>query len=272
MTRLDSHVIAWHTIAAFVQAVSFGLLLGFYLDNSWGIRENSVKGQLSLTKVFAHEALLDIRTYDLFPILITIPAIAFVSHVAQILLIWLGDDDSWFKKDYLKGSNQIRWLEYAISATLQTWIIAQLAGSVNILINIVVAILGNIALQLFGYLHERANMNKFTILREDFKNIKLNWLWFILGFVLFALQWAWLMWSFFVAVDKADEAVPAFVTVVFFVTLGLFALFAVVMLMRSLGVSWFYPVDAYEIWYIVLSLVAKLAIDWIVFFGIAAAF
>ena len=270
--RLDSDIIAWHTIAAFVQLVSSVLLLAFYLSNAWDIRDNSVKGQLSNDKVFAHEA-KDVQTYDLFPILIAIPAIAFASHVIQILLIWFGGDDSWFRKDYLKGSNQIRWLEYAISATLQTWIIAQLAGSVNIWINISVAILGNIALQLTGYLHERANRDKFTILREYHKVAGIRyWLWFILGSVIFLAQWGWLMASFIIAVDKADEAVPAFVTVVFFVTFGLFALFAVVMLMRMLGVSWFYAVDTYEIWYIILSILAKLAIDWIIFFGVAAAF
>lgn len=272
MKALDEGVLISHVIAGFVHLVSFGVLLTFYLTNAWDLKSNSVKGQLSLTKIFAHEA-KDVQTYDLFPILIAIPAVAVLAHVIQIVLIATGSDDSMFKKDYLGGLNRIRWTEYIISAGMQTFIIAQLSGSVNLWITFAVAFLGNFILQTTGYFHERANRDNFPVLSQDHEPRTLNWWWFVVGCVVFLGQWSWLIISFYVTKANAEVAPPAFVEAVFWVTFALFALFGLLVLFRGFGWSWFYPVDRYEILFIIfLSPVAKLAIDWIIFGGIVAAF
>lgn len=261
----------WDVIAALVNLASFGTLLTFYLTNAWDIRSNTVRGKLSVNKIWAFQA-EDVQTYDLFPILIAVPAITFFDHSVQFLLNQLGTVDDWFFQDYMKGFNRIRWLFYAISASLMNWIILSLSGVVNVFLMILFAVVLNVLLQLCGYWFEEKNLENFSTLRKNHNYAYLNTTWFWVGCLIFVAQWTFAVVAFFVNVANSSATVPFFVYLVFWVIFACYAFFALIMAARATGCPLFYAPDAYEIAYKILSTTAKLAIDWIVFGGIVASF
>lgn len=280
-----------HYIAGGIQALSALVMILLVQINAFGILDESNDGKISYgTQVWAHQE--GVKTYPAvvkYVLLILIPAVTAAFHLSQASPLSF--------KDYQNGLNRIRWLEYCITASLMTFLIANLSGLVNFWLLLVVAIIGNIALQSTGYMFERANRPKlvryfgekvekgheehktgFLWLREDFvENEKeVFWGWFIAGCFIFVAQWAVITTAFVVAVSKAgSDNVPWFVWSIFFSMFFFFLSFALVMLFRALAVKVctidFYEVSTYETAYIVLSLTSKLSLDWIVFIGIASA-
>ena len=149
-------------------------------------------------------------------------------------------------------SNPLRWTEYSITASLMTWIIAQLVGITNIFLLIAVAVIGNVVLQQMGALMETMNARR--------SKGRVHWAPTIIGWVIFAGQWAAILTYFIVS---ATQDPPAFVWVIVFALLGIYMVFGLVQLAHYAGwPRWLSSSYAVEIAYIVLSLTSKLVLTW----------
>jgi len=176
-------------------------------------------------------------------------------------------------------ANGVRWLEYSVTAGLMTFAIAQLAG-VRDLPTLLVLVLLNVVMQGLGYVHEAANTAQDTTGEARFR--RPFWYAYALAWVAFAATWLVIIWSFVLSVSSlgAGETLPWFVWVVFFTLLFFYAQFGLLMGLHSArdgccrvscgrrcGFSW-QSRRTNEIAYIVLSLSAKLALEWIVLGGL----
>lgn len=147
---------------------------------------------------------------------------------------------------FVKGYNPYRWIEYAITASLMTWVIMQVAGVTNVIALAVVGVVGNVILQFQGYLMDVFNPPNRT---------KTTWVPTLLGWLLFCGQWA-LIWAYFFALDTRSW-------VVYTVVIGCFlwfCLFGLVQLLHYNG-SWKDPYTV-ELAYMALSYTAKFYLNW----------
>lgn len=174
----------------------------------------------------------------------------------------------------VRGVNFIRWLEYSISASLVTWNVAVLSGVLEVGIVILVAVLGNIALQATGFLAEWQLSSAYQKLkprdRVKASGSVYRWLAFIAGAAIFAAQWVTIFVVFQETVEAASTPVPDFVFVLVWAIFGLYALFPAVFIV-------FYGPCAprakafYGISFIVLSFVSKAALDAVIIIGALSA-
>ena len=174
----------------------------------------------------------------------------------------------------INGVNKIRWIEYSISASFLTWNVVVLSGIVNVWAALVIAVLGNVVLQYTGYRTEKALSTAYS--KEKKKDRYLSafrdggkaWLWFIIGFLVFAAQWIPTIVVFYQSVEEAEEAsnvVPDFVFALIWIIFGLYLLFPLVFVffyLFSIGERTFYSIS-----FIVLSFVSKAALDAIIIIG-----
>ena len=160
------------------------------------------------------------------------------------------------------GWNWIRWTEYAITASLMTWTIAQLSGVTDLALLFVLVAL-NVAMQLFGGLgHELLN---FGWRRRGTADVR--WWAFGLGFVPFAAVWTVIFAAFIV--QAVDAAPPTFVWIIIFGMFAFFASFVVPILLHyTRWQNWLAATNAdYELAFIALSFVSKAALDWTLVIG-----
>lgn len=95
-----------------------------------------------------------IRPLGSFPIAATLlpfPAITALFHLAQAL-----DVGDFYQYALVYGVTPHRWIEYAITNSLMTWSLFALAGVGNVVL-LIIGVFLNVLMQLFGFLHERAN-------------------------------------------------------------------------------------------------------------------
>ena len=269
-------LVGWHVFAAVLHGGSFLALLILYFV----FGENALQGFLVRDTFDFDEKQIVLEKpykYDLALVLLPMPALTSLFHIIQAVLSRdslideYSKDSDWIEKlqdRYLsavkRGVNAVRWLEYSITAGLMTWIIAQLSGITNLYLVILLAAVGNVTLQCHGYMHERLFMDN----ELAYKNWN-NWIPFINGSVIFLGQWAILAAYFITNVDASGVSnVPWYVWVSFlglFFTFGLFPWVQICYARRWLGVkNWF----KYEWWFIFLSIVSKLLLDWTLFAGI----
>lgn len=166
---------------------------------------------------------------------------------------------------FAEGRNPYRWREYAITASLMTWVICQLSGITNIFLLIMIAVVANIALQFTGEWMERTNHDLFG-LRKRAKHI--DWVPTAVGWIIFLGQWSTILTYFFTAISsprpEGVEQVPVFV---YLIVIGLFFQFAVFGF--TLFIRFYYQCNsslnkAYnsEIMFILLSFTSKLFLTW----------
>lgn len=151
--------------------------------------------------------------YPLGALLPIFPALSSAHHS------YLGWGDESRLKDVLDTRvNASRWLEYSVSASVLTWVIAQLAGitEVELLTNLVLA---NVALQTTGYLVEQA------VARKDFESAYTVT---YAGWAVFLAQWFPILLRFFTVLE--DRAVPDSVYSIIFVLLFFYACFGIAQL------------------------------------------
>ena len=149
--------------------------------------------------------------------------------------------------------NVWRWSEYAISAGVMVWLIAQLTGITSAPL-LVVLILLNVALQFTGYLVERSPA---------------EWGFSLLGWVLMVALWVPLVWTFFdsLAASRAEgRVVPTAIYAIVWLQLSLFAAVGVVSLYFRQRTNVRDCVRR-ELSYAGLSLAAKALLTWLVVGG-----
>ena len=165
----------------------------------------------------------------------------------------------WYLRNVRRGINPARWWEYSISASVMVVLIALLTGISEI--TALVAIFGaNAGMILFGLVMEYVNVD-----RE-----KVDWRPFVYGCIVGAVPWIAIALQLGIAGSEADGEAPVFVYVIFATLFVLFNLFALNMWLqyRKIG-RWADPVFA-EKAYLWLSLIAKSALAWQVYFGALA--
>jgi hypothetical protein len=199
------------------------------------------------TGPFVSEQLFDVRFG---------PAIALFLGLAALdhLLMAAPRVNGWYERNLDRGINVARWLEYSASASVMIVLIALLTGIDGIYA--LIAIFGvNASMILFGLLMERVNPPGRDV----------DWLPFWLGCLAGAVPWI----AIAVAIvgSQADSgSVPGFVFGIFVSLFILFNCFAVNMALQYRGVGRWRDYRFGEAGYIGLSLVAKSALAWQVFF------
>ena len=275
----------WHLIATVFHIISFiGLVIAYNVVNKEGNKLGAILTSDLLTfndnttPPSKDVAVTTVNTgYDLFWVLFPMPLITATAHLVQFFLIIDGrrasssqiEPNFWeqwgisFIENFKHNMNVIRWLEYSITASLMTFILAQLCGITNIYLAILIGGFCNITLQWHGYYLEiLQNLDEKTTWWFN------RWSPMIGGFVIFAGQWLILFCYFFRTTIQNE--VRAFVYVSFW---GVFASFCFFPLLQVLYFNKLIFVKAgdwywYEWSFIMLSLVSKLFLDWSLFGGI----
>jgi len=172
------------------------------------------------------------------------------------LLVATGANRSYNRRIAI-GQNPYRWVEYSLSSTLMILLIVMLLGAYDV--GTLIAVAGaNVAMILFGWVMERIN-------RAGSGDV--DWAPFVFGSIVGLVPWAVAGTYFAGALGNADEAVPAWVWGVFFSVFALFNCFAVNQLLQYKGVGKWCRYVFGEGVYIALSLIAKTALMWQVYFG-----
>lgn len=196
--------------------------------------------------------LFDLRV-DLLVVLFL--ALAAVDHLS--VATWAR---GWYDRQVALGVNPARWAEYSISASVMVVLIGLLAGIDQI--TAVIAIFGvNAAMILFGLVMEQVNIGRAP---GD-----VNWTPFIFGCIAGAVPWIAIAAQLAISSSEGGEA-PAFVYVIFVTLFILFNTFALNMWLQYRGKGrWASAVHAERV-YLWLSLAAKSALAWQVYFGALA--
>lgn len=299
-TALFKSLSNWHIAAAVLHAVSFAAIaIAYSVNGENGFTpvlfvdllrydsdeppdpENTLSCDVSVsdTSSVSNKELFSWR-YNLATVLMFMPLITSGFHVIQAILCRALDAaTSPYLLSIKNGINWVRWLEYSITASLMTWILAQLSGITNIYVLFLVAVTGNVSLQWNGYLHELMfpfplplpckvpfhGGRNHTVCQTACSDF-FRWTPMMNGFVIFVGQWSVLMCYFFRTIQTGD--VPWFVWLSFVGMLVTFLLFPLVQLLATFRVitSW----KTYEVAFIILSLVSKFVLDWTLLFGTLA--
>jgi len=155
-----------------------------------------------------------------------------------------------------RGMNPYRWYEYSVSASLMIVVIGMLAGVWDL--GTLVALFGLVAvMNLCGLLMEQRNE-----LTEQ-----TDWTPFWVGVVAGIVPWVTIAVSFVGSVTASGGEFPEFVIYIYVSIFVFFNLFTLNMALQYLEVSRWRNYLCGERLYIVLSLVAKSALAWQVYFG-----
>jgi len=243
----------WNSAVATVHLSSFTALLVLSI-----VFYDSAK-QVRLWTDFGGVAVQPRGSYRLFYTLLPFPFITGIFHVA----IAAFDADNYSRSVLLRGTNRLRWLEYAITNGLISWSLAVLAGAGSLLFP-VVAVLCNFVMQFFGYLHEHFNYTAVNYKKGERKTRVYRSLWFIgIGFVPWIANWLVVLVYFF----ERTGAAPVNDWLAVIGSLVWSLAFVAPLLWRfyqpdSIAVNYYT-----ELAYILLSLSAKLWLDWVVTIG-----
>lgn len=181
----------------------------------------------------------------------------FVSAATHALLALPGINH-WYVKNLRRGINYARWFEYSISASIMIVAIAMLTGLYD-LSGLIMIFALNAAMIFFGLAMEVQNKGAAD---ED-----VNWTPFILGCVVGAVPWVVIGLYLFAPATRSIGDVPTFVYGIFGSLFVFFNVFAVNMWLQYKKVGPWRDYLFGERAYIVLSLTAKSALAWQVFFG-----
>lgn len=159
-----------------------------------------------------------------------------------------------YNRDLEKGINRFRWFEYALSSSVMIVLISTLFGIYDIA-SLVLIFAANFSMNMFGLVMEQLNSLK----------DKVNWGPFIWGSVAGIAPWAAIL-IYMLGNDNLDM-VPWFVWAIVITYFVAFNTFPINMILQYKKVGKWKDYIYGERVYIILSLVAKTALAWLVFFG-----
>jgi hypothetical protein len=188
------------------------------------------------------------------------PAVAIfllLSAVAHFSLSTFGY--RWYVRNLKNGMNPARFYEYALSSSWMIVLIGMLVGIWD---------LGSLIL-LFGI---NAMMNLFGIMMELHNQTtkKTNWTSFVFGSIAGIIPWIVIVMYFLGAISSAGAKPPAFVYAIIPTIFVFFNIFAVNMYLQYRKVGRWKNYLFGERMFIVLSLLAKTALAWQIWFGTLA--
>ncbi|MEX2032347.1 MAG: heliorhodopsin HeR [Dehalococcoidia bacterium] len=188
--------------------------------------------------------------FDL-PVGPAIAAFVFLSAAAHWLLVLPGVFE-WYTANLGRGRNYARWIEYSLSASIMIVLIAMLTGIGDIAA--LVALFGvNASMMFFGLLQERYE-------RPGDGSLLPFWLGCIAGAV------PWIAIGIYVVSPGIEATPPAFVYGIFVSLFIFFDVFALNMWLQYRRIGPWRDYLFGESAYILLSLTAKSALAWQVFF------
>ncbi len=178
----------------------------------------------------------------------------FISAIAHTIVSTVKYDQY---MDYLdRGMNPYRWYEYSVSASLMIVVIAMLAGIWDL--GTLVGLFGLVAvMNLAGLLMEQRNES----------TDELDWTPYWVGVIAGLIPWVVIAITFIGTVTASDGQFPTFVIYIYASIFVFFNLFALNMVLQYLEISRWEDYLFGEKTYVVLSLVAKSALAWQVYFG-----
>jgi hypothetical protein len=163
----------------------------------------------------------------------------------------------WYVNNLKRHINYVRWYEYAVSSSVMIVVIAMLSGVFD-LPTLVLLFSLNATMIFFGLMMELHNQT----------TDRTNWTSFIMGCFAGAVPWVIVIWYFVGAVLTSHEGdVPGFVYGIIASLFVFFNVFAVNMFLQYKKVGPWRDYLVGERGYVALSLFAKSALAWQVFFG-----
>ena len=167
----------------------------------------------------------------------------------------------WYVKRIKRGINYVRWFEYALSSSVMIFVIALLVGVYDLHTLIAIFTL-NALMNMFGLMMELHNQT----------TEKTNWTSYILGWIAGIVPWVIVLSYFFGSINQVEgveegAVIPEFVYFIIGSILFFFNIFAINMFLQYKKIGPWKDYVFGEKFYIVLSLVAKTALAWQVFFG-----
>lgn len=181
----------------------------------------------------------------------------FLSGAAHLVLT-LPVVNDWYNRNLARGINYARWVEYAVSASVMIVVIAMLTGVYDLGSLIMLFVL-NATMISFGLVMEIQNKGR---AKED-----VNWTPFWLGSAVGAVPWIIIGLYLFAPATRSVGDVPTFVYGIFGSLFIFFNVFAINMFLQYKKIGRWRDYLHGERAYIVLSLTAKSALAWQVFFG-----
>jgi hypothetical protein len=188
------------------------------------------------------------------------PAVAvflLLSAVAHFYLSTVGY--SQYVRNLEKGMNPVRFYEYALSSSWMIVLIGMLVGVWDL--GALMVMFGlNATMNLFGVVMERQNQ---TTERVD-------WTSFVFGSVAGIIPWLVIMMHFVGSIRSSGAEPPAFVYAIIPTIFVFFSIFAVNMYLQYRKIGRWKDYLFGERMFIVLSLLAKTALAWQIWFGTLA--
>ena len=188
-------------------------------------------------------------SYELFATLVPFPFITGVFHLLAAYNV-----DNYYENVLRVGVNRMRWIEYAITNSLMTWSLCFLAGAGSIMIPIICVLL-NVTMQSYGWFHEMRNHR----VKQQYRSLTP----LLIGFVPWAGIWA-VVFTYYGANMSTMTLSDGFAIIGTFVWSLTFVLPLLWRYYKGNTTSANYNM---EVAYIVLSLTAKLWLDWTVVVG-----
>lgn len=190
------------------------------------------------------------RLFDL-PIGPTVAAFVLFSAAAHVILVLPGVFE-WYRRNLERGRNDARWIEYSVSASIMIVLIAMLTGIGDIAA--LIALFGvNASMVFFGLVQEHTA-------RPGEGSLLPFWLGSIAGAV------PWIAIAIYVVSPGASAEPPGFVYGIFVSLFLFFNVFALNMWLQYRRVGPWRDYLFGESVYVLLSLTAKSALAWQVFF------
>jgi hypothetical protein len=234
----------WNIAPIIVQLISFIALLAISLSDLSGARRVGL-----WIDVERGASIRSLGTYPIFATLVPFPAITAIFHLLALLNV-----DNYYKEVETRGVNRLRWIEYAITNGLMTFSLCTLAGAGGVVL-LVASVLANLIMQYFGYLHEYYN-------HPAGSEPKTLW-YLIAGFVPWIQIWVTVLTYYGLNFDTATTSDG--VAIIGSLVLSLTFVIPLVWRYRKQPTA----KNNYrmEVFYIILSLTAKLFLDWTVIIG-----
>lgn len=183
-----------------------------------------------------------------------VAAFFFMSAIAHLSLA------TWYRRKYElnlpKGLNKARWYEYGISASTMMIAIAMLSGVADL--STLILIFGaTLVMNLCGLIMEIHNQS----------TTKTSWISYVVGTIAGLGPWVVIGIYFWGANQYGTEGIPGFVYAIYASLFLFFSCFAVNMYLQYKKIGKWADYIYGEKVYMILSLVAKSALAWQVFFG-----
>lgn len=162
----------------------------------------------------------------------------------------------WYVEDLKRHINKARWIEYALSSSIMIVLIAMLVGIYD-LSSLILIFSINACMILFGYMMELHNQH----------TERTDWTAFLFGCFAGIIPWVVIALYTLGSNSSPDTSVPGFVYGIMISLFIFFNIFAVNMILQYKKVGPWRDYLYGERVYIILSLVAKSALAWQMFFG-----